>query len=129
MSRQILLSRFSPPPQTRKTNNSMVASFSFQELDYEGAVRFYFEAGRQELTKAVRISNKTKVEDLLPILVEKFNLQKVGCRYTLFVVHEVGECRPFSQPKQGKHFLCPVYFGKLMLLKEYFFVSCIETTG
>ena len=94
-------------------DNYKIASFSFQELDYEGAVRFYFEAGRQELTKAVKISNKTKVEDLLPILVEKFNLQKVGCRYTLFVVHEIGECRPFNQAESSIS-LCHVRFGKCL---------------
>lgn len=74
--------------------HSWCASFSFQELDYEGAVRFYFEDGDQELTKAVKVSNETKVVDLLPVLLSKFNLLQESYQYTLYVVHDVGEFLP-----------------------------------
>ncbi|XP_074638048.1 ras-associating and dilute domain-containing protein-like [Acropora palmata] len=43
-----------------------------EDLSFEGALRFYFEDGREELTKALRISNKTLVSELLPTLAEKF---------------------------------------------------------
>eukprot|EP00794_Sanderia_malayensis_P009188 gene9188-10162_t len=61
------------------------------ELNYEGAVRFYFEDGAQELTKAVRIDDKTTVAELLPILLQKFNFQHQNYQYILYVVHEVDE--------------------------------------
>ncbi|XP_065659576.1 ras-associating and dilute domain-containing protein isoform X3 [Hydra vulgaris] len=44
------------------------------ELDYEGAVRFYYDDGKSELTKAVRLTNRTSVEELIPILISKFSL-------------------------------------------------------
>ncbi|XP_077980052.1 ras-associating and dilute domain-containing protein-like [Glandiceps talaboti] len=48
-------------------------------VDYEGAVRFYFENsdGQKLATKAIRITNNTTVGDLLPILIDKFNLKKL----------------------------------------------------
>ena len=47
-------------------------AFLLQNLNYEGALRFYFLDGGKELTKAVRLNNKTTVKELLPSLVEKF---------------------------------------------------------
>ncbi|XP_019614745.1 PREDICTED: LOW QUALITY PROTEIN: ras-associating and dilute domain-containing protein-like [Branchiostoma belcheri] len=44
------------------------------KTEYEGALRFYYEDGEREVTKAVRVRNTTTVEDLVPILEEKFNL-------------------------------------------------------
>ncbi|XP_070581241.1 ras-associating and dilute domain-containing protein-like isoform X2 [Ptychodera flava] len=48
-------------------------------LKYEGALRFYFENsdGHKLATKAVRLDSDTTVEDLLPILIDKFNLKKL----------------------------------------------------
>lgn len=46
--------------------------FHFQDLGFEGALRFYFEDGKEELTKALRLTNKTLVSELLPTLIEKF---------------------------------------------------------
>ena len=54
-------------------------------------MRFYFEAGEEKLTKAVLITNKTNVKELLPILIEKFNLSKDIRQCVLFVVHENGK--------------------------------------
>lgn len=48
------------------------ALFQFQDLGFEGALRFYFEDGKEELTKALRLTNKTLVSELLPTLIEKF---------------------------------------------------------
>ncbi|CAH1272981.1 Hypp5021 [Branchiostoma lanceolatum] len=45
-----------------------------QKTEYEGALRFYYEDGEREVTKAVRVRNTTTVEDLVPTLEEKFNL-------------------------------------------------------
>ncbi|XP_066291857.1 ras-interacting protein 1-like isoform X2 [Branchiostoma lanceolatum] len=44
------------------------------KTEYEGALRFYYEDGEREVTKAVRVRNTTTVEDLVPTLEEKFNL-------------------------------------------------------
>ncbi|XP_035695509.1 ras-associating and dilute domain-containing protein-like isoform X3 [Branchiostoma floridae] len=44
------------------------------KTEYEGALRFYYEDGEREVTKAVRVRNSTTVEDLVPTLEEKFNL-------------------------------------------------------
>lgn len=43
-----------------------------EDLSFEGALRFYFEDGREKLTKALRVTNKTLVSELLPTLIEKF---------------------------------------------------------
>lgn len=43
-----------------------------EDLGFEGALRFYFEDGKEELTKALRLTNKTLVSELLPTLIEKF---------------------------------------------------------
>lgn len=72
-----------------------MVSFSLQELDYEGALRFYFESGKQELTKAVQVTNTTNVKELLPILTEKFNLRKDLSQCVLYVVHEAGTAHFF----------------------------------
>ena len=61
--------------------------FTIQDLDYEGALRFYFDDGKSELTKAVRVTNRTTTEDLIPTLVEKFSLPKEE-QYSLYEVHE-----------------------------------------
>merc|ERR1712048_798591 len=60
------------------------------DLDYEGALRFYFEDGKSELTKAVRLTNRTTTEDLIPTLVEKFSLPTDG-EYALYEIHEKDE--------------------------------------
>jgi len=61
-------------------------------LDYEGAVRFYFEDGKNELTKAVRLTNRTTTEDLIPTLIEKFSIPTEG-EYALYEIHEQeGKC-------------------------------------
>ena len=41
-------------------------------MNFEGALRFYFEDGNEKLTKAVRLTNSTLVSELLPTLIEKF---------------------------------------------------------
>ena len=61
--------------------------FFLQDLDYEGALRFYFDDGKSELTKAVRVTNRTTTEELIPKLVEKFSLPK-GEQYALYEIHE-----------------------------------------
>ncbi|XP_028413193.1 ras-associating and dilute domain-containing protein-like [Dendronephthya gigantea] len=43
-----------------------------ENLNYEGALRFYFLDGGKELTKAVKLNSRTTVKELLPSLVEKF---------------------------------------------------------
>lgn len=60
------------------------------DLDYEGALRFYFEDGNSELTKAVRLTNRTTTEGLIPTLVEKFSLPSDG-EYALYEIHEKDE--------------------------------------
>ena len=60
-------------------------------MDYEGALRFYFDNGKSELTKAVRITNRTTTEELIPKLVEKFSLPHEDEQYALFEVHEQEE--------------------------------------
>ena len=65
-----------------------------QDLSFEGALRFYFEDGREELTKALRISNKTLVSGLLPTLAEKFKPDllnsSVAKKDKLYEVYEEG---------------------------------------
>eukprot|EP00111_Clytia_hemisphaerica_P011167 TCONS_00032689-protein len=58
-----------------------------KDLDYEGALRFYYDDGKSELTKAVRINNRTTAEELIPTLVEKFSLPKEE-DFSLYEVHE-----------------------------------------
>ncbi|KAK3710657.1 hypothetical protein QZH41_011014, partial [Actinostola sp. cb2023] len=43
-----------------------------EDLNFEGALRIYFEDGSEKLTKAVRLTNNTLVSELLPTLIEKF---------------------------------------------------------
>ncbi|KAK2557180.1 Afadin [Acropora cervicornis] len=65
-----------------------------EDLSFEGALRFYFEDGREELTKALRISNKTLVSELLPTLAEKFKPDllnsSVEKKAKLYEVYEEG---------------------------------------
>lgn len=44
----------------------------FQDLNFEGALRFYFEDGNEKITKAIRLTNKSLVSEILPTLIEKF---------------------------------------------------------
>ena len=74
----------------------IIILFFLQDLDYEGALRFYFDNGKSELTKAVRITNRTTTEELIPKLVEKFSLPTHDDeQYALFEVHE-------QQEEEGK---------------------------
>ncbi|XP_013404586.1 ras-associating and dilute domain-containing protein isoform X2 [Lingula anatina] len=41
---------------------------------FEGVLRFYYARGQENLTKAVKLTNKTTVDSLLPELIEKFNI-------------------------------------------------------
>ncbi|XP_077865256.1 ras-associating and dilute domain-containing protein-like [Saccoglossus kowalevskii] len=47
-------------------------------LSYEGALRFYLEDANEDrqASKAVKLDNETTVGELIPVLIEKFNLQK-----------------------------------------------------
>lgn len=69
-------------------------SFHFQDLGFEGALRFYFEDGKEELTKALRLTNKTLVSELLPTLIEKFKPDLVNStvekKAKLYEVYEEG---------------------------------------
>lgn len=72
--------------------------FSFlQGLNFEGALKFYFEDGKEELTKAVRLTNTTSVADLLPTLIEKFKPDLANSslerKAKLYEVHEEGNKR------------------------------------
>ena len=51
-------------------------------------MRFYFDDGKSELTKAVRITNRTTTEELIPKLVEKFSLPSQNEEYALFEIQE-----------------------------------------
>lgn len=63
-----------------------------QDLDYEGALRFYFEDGKNELTKAVRLTNRTSTEQLIPQLVDKFSLSQDE-EYALYEINEKGKSK------------------------------------
>ena len=69
--------------------------FHFQDLGFEGALRFYFEDGKEELTKALRLTNKTLVSELLPTLIEKFKPDLVNSavekKAKLYEVYEEGK--------------------------------------
>lgn len=63
-------------------------------MSFEGALRFYFEDGKEELTKALRLTNKTLVSELLPTLIEKFKPDLVNStvekKAKLYEVYEEG---------------------------------------
>ena len=69
--------------------------FRFQDLSFEGALRFYFEDGKEELTKALRLTNRTLVSELLPTLIEKFKPDLVNStvekKAKLYEVYEEGK--------------------------------------
>lgn len=74
----------------------------FQEVDFEGALRFYYIVdGDSELTKAVQLTNKTTVGELIPKLVEKFSLQE-DKQYSLYEISD-GEQVTLLQPEE-----CPL---------------------
>lgn len=66
-----------------------------EDLSFEGALRFYFEDGKEELTKALRLTNKTLVSELLPTLIEKFKPDLVNStvekKAKLYEVYEEDE--------------------------------------
>lgn len=60
-------------------------------MDFEGALRFYYIVdGDSELTKAVQLTNKTTVGELIPKLVEKFSLQE-DKQYSLYEISDGGK--------------------------------------
>ena len=87
--------------------------FHSQDLGFEGALRFYFEDGKEELTKALRLTNKTLVSDLLPTLIEKFKPDLVNStvekKAKLYEVYEEGKvCGVENVPSEiiaSKHFV------------------------
>ena len=118
---------------------TVVFSFIFQGLNFEGALKFYFEDGREKLTKAVRLTNTTSVADLLPTLIEKFKPDLANSplerKAKLYEVHEEGKCKhlfwnSFSQPAVRelrenflRRFVCPDLAGR-----SVFYVNCCDSS-
>ncbi|PAA58064.1 hypothetical protein BOX15_Mlig029461g1, partial [Macrostomum lignano] len=89
-------------------------SFPNQNLEFFGAMRFYFQGDDQKYqTKCLRVSSTATTRDLIGPLVEKFHpdLKMLGCDiYGLYEVHSNGEERRLSE--QDRPLLVQLNWGK-----------------
>ncbi|XP_033100429.1 ras-associating and dilute domain-containing protein-like isoform X2 [Anneissia japonica] len=61
-------------------------------LDYEGPIHISLEDGRHKMTKVLQVTNQVTVEELLPLLAQKFNISKNDKRRkVLYQTHELDE--------------------------------------
>lgn len=66
--------------------------FSFQDLEFHGVMRFYFQdSGQKVATKCIRVASDATVEDVIGTLVEKFrpDMRMLSVpSYALYELHE-----------------------------------------
>ena len=66
-------------------------SFSFQNLEFHGVVRFYFQdEDHNVVTKCIRVASSATTKEVVEVLVEKFRPDMrmlTPNRYNLFEVH------------------------------------------
>uniref|UniRef100_A0A8C2SDG2 Afadin n=1 Tax=Capra hircus TaxID=9925 RepID=A0A8C2SDG2_CAPHI len=75
-----------------------IISFSFQDLEFHGVMRFYFQdkAAGNFATKCIRVSSTATTQDVLETLAEKFrpDMRMLSSpKYSLYEVHVSGEER------------------------------------
>uniref|UniRef100_A0A8C2SAX5 Afadin n=1 Tax=Capra hircus TaxID=9925 RepID=A0A8C2SAX5_CAPHI len=75
-----------------------IISFSFQDLEFHGVMRFYFQdkAAGNFATKCIRVSSTATTQDVLETLAEKFrpDMRMLSSpKYSLYEVHVSGERR------------------------------------
>lgn len=66
----------------------------FQDLEFHGAMRFYFQdAGQKVATKCIRVSSTATTTDVIETLIEKFrpDIRMLSIpEYALYEIHENG---------------------------------------
>lgn len=86
-----LIIRFYGMNETFTSNSNCMQ----ENIEYEGALRFFLEHGENNFTKAVRLTSSTTWIDLKPQLHEKFNLvagvESGKLVPILYAVKEIGE--------------------------------------
>lgn len=78
-------------------------SSTFQDLEFHGVMRFYFQDSDQRVvTKCLRVASSAWVRNVVPTLIEKFR-PDIGMltapdysRYALYEIHENGEERKLA---------------------------------
>ena len=84
--------------------------FAFQNLEFHGAVRFYFQdEDHNVVTKCIRVASSATTKEVVSVLVEKFRPDMrmlTANKYNLYEVHANG-----GEPQiHGPFPLVPSYF-------------------
>ena len=67
--------------------------FYFQNLEFHGVVRFYFQDGANVVTKCIRVASTASTKEVVDVLIEKFRPDMrmlTRNSYALYEVHVNG---------------------------------------
>ena len=72
----------------------MIQNFLFQELEFHGVMRFYFQdSGQKVATKCIRVASDATSQAVIETLIEKFrpDMRMLSIpEYALYEIHENG---------------------------------------
>lgn len=73
--------------------NLTICFFYFQNLEFHGVVRFYFQDGANVVTKCIRVASTASTKEVVDVLIEKFRPDMrmlTRNSYALYEVHVNG---------------------------------------